>query len=69
MKKLETDRPGFPMAKKPYEEYQRFNRYLLVDDIGGVKVITMRRPQAMNAINDEMSDETHRHPETIRGRP
>jgi len=57
MKKLETDRPGFPMAKKPYEEYQRFNRYLLVDDIGGVKVITMRRPQAMNAINDEMSDE------------
>jgi enoyl-CoA hydratase/3-hydroxyacyl-CoA dehydrogenase len=45
------------MAKKPYEEYQRFNRYLLVDDIGGVKVITMRRPQAMNAINDEMSDE------------
>ena len=57
MKKLETDRPGFPMAKKPFEEYQRFNRYLLVDDLDGVKLITMRRPQAMNAINDEMSDE------------
>ncbi len=57
MKKLETDRPGFPMAKKRYEEYQRFNRYLLVDDLDGIKVITMRRPQAMNAINDEMSDE------------
>ena len=57
MKKFEADRPGFPMAKKPYSEYQKFNRYLLVDDLDGVKVITMRRPQAMNAINDEMSDE------------
>jgi enoyl-CoA hydratase / 3-hydroxyacyl-CoA dehydrogenase len=57
MKELETGRPGFPMPKKAYQEYQRFNRYLLVDDIDGVKVITMRRPQAMNAINDEMSDE------------
>jgi enoyl-CoA hydratase/3-hydroxyacyl-CoA dehydrogenase len=57
MKRLETDRPGFPRARKPFEEYQRFNRYLLVDDLDGVKLITMRRPQAMNAINDEMSDE------------
>ena len=57
MKKLETDRPGFPMAKKPYAEYQRFNRYLLLDDLDGIEVITLRRPQAMNAINDEMSDE------------
>ncbi len=57
MKKLETDRPGFPMAKKAYNEYQRFNRYLLIDDMDGIKLITMRRPQAMNAINDEMSDE------------
>lgn len=57
MKKLEMDRPGFPAAKKPYEEYQRFNRYLLVDDIKGVKIITIRRPQAMNAISDQVNDE------------
>ena len=57
MNKLKTHRPGYPTAKKPYGEYQRFNRYLLVDDIDGIKVITMRRPQALNAINDEMRDE------------
>lgn len=57
MKKLEMDRPGFPAAKKPYEEYQRFNRYLLVDDIDGVKIVTIRRPQAMNAISDQVNDE------------
>ena len=57
MKKLEMDRPGFPAAKKPYEKYQRFNRYLLVDDIDGVKIITIRRPQAMNAISDQVNDE------------
>jgi enoyl-CoA hydratase / 3-hydroxyacyl-CoA dehydrogenase len=57
MNKLKTHRPGYPAAKKPYEEYQRFNRYLLVDDFDGVKVITMRRPQALNAINGEMRDE------------
>jgi enoyl-CoA hydratase/3-hydroxyacyl-CoA dehydrogenase len=29
----------------------------LVDDYKGVKVITIRRPQAMNALNDELTDE------------
>ena len=57
MNKLKNHRAGYPGAKKPYGEYQRFNRYLLVDDIDGVKVITMRRPQALNGINDEMRDE------------
>ncbi len=57
MKKLETERPGFPAAKKPYGEYQRFNRYLLVDDVDGIKIITIRRPQTQNAINGEISDE------------
>jgi enoyl-CoA hydratase / 3-hydroxyacyl-CoA dehydrogenase len=57
MNQLTTHRPGYPTAKNPYGAYQRFNRYLLVDDIDGVKVITMRRPQALNAINGEMRDE------------
>ena len=40
MKKFEEDRPGFPQPKKPFSFYQDFNRFLLVDEIDGVKVIT-----------------------------
>ncbi|MCX5799619.1 MAG: enoyl-CoA hydratase/isomerase family protein [Proteobacteria bacterium] len=32
-------------------------RYVLVDEINGVKVITIRRPQALNAISDDVNDE------------
>jgi len=42
---------------KPVADYQDFNRFILVDDRDGVKIITIRRPQAMNALNDELTDE------------
>ena len=32
-------------------------RHVLVDDVGDVKVITLRRPDALNALHDEMTDE------------
>jgi enoyl-CoA hydratase/3-hydroxyacyl-CoA dehydrogenase len=57
MEKFQTERPGFPMPKQPFKFYQDFKRYILVDDVAGVKVITIRRPQAMNALNDELTDE------------
>ncbi|MCP4622017.1 MAG: 3-hydroxyacyl-CoA dehydrogenase/enoyl-CoA hydratase family protein [bacterium] len=57
MQKFALERPGFPQAKKPFVFYQDFNRFILVDDYQGVKVITIRRPQAMNALNDELTDE------------
>jgi enoyl-CoA hydratase/3-hydroxyacyl-CoA dehydrogenase len=57
MKKFQTERPGFPIAKQPFSAYQNFKRYILVDDMDGVKIITIRRPQAMNALNDELTDE------------
>jgi len=57
MKKFQKERPGFPQAKKPFAVYQDFRRFILVDEIDGVKVITLRRPQAMNALNDELADE------------
>lgn len=57
MKKFQAERPGFPGAKKPFSEYQDFRRHILVDEMDGVKIITIRRPQAMNAINDEINDE------------
>ncbi len=57
MEKVQSERPGFPMPSKPTADYQNFNRYILVDDHQGVKIITIRRPQAMNALNDEVTDE------------
>ena len=57
MKKFEAGRPGFPGAKESFFFYQDFNRFILVDEVDGVKIITIRRPQAMNALTDEVTDE------------
>ena len=57
MEKFQSDRPGFPMPQQAYSAYQDFKRFVLVDDVNGVKVITIRRPQAMNALNNELTDE------------
>jgi len=55
-----SERPGMPMPNRPLFAYQDFWRHVLVDDVGGkanVKVITLRRPEAMNALHDELTDE------------
>ena len=57
MQRFQEDRPGFPAATRPFEAYQSFHRYILTDDLDGVKIITIRRPQAMNALNDDLTDE------------
>jgi enoyl-CoA hydratase/3-hydroxyacyl-CoA dehydrogenase len=57
MDRFQSERPGFPMPQQALGAYQDFKRFVLLDDIGGVKVITIRRPQAMNALNDELTDE------------
>jgi enoyl-CoA hydratase/3-hydroxyacyl-CoA dehydrogenase len=57
MQKFQSERPGFPMPQQSWADYQKFNRFILVDDLDGIKVITIRRPQAMNALNDELTDE------------
>jgi enoyl-CoA hydratase/3-hydroxyacyl-CoA dehydrogenase len=57
MERFQSERPGFPMPQQAYSAYQDFRRFVLVDEIDGVKVITIRRPQAMNALNDELTDE------------
>ena len=57
MKRFEKERPGFPQAKRSFSDYQDFKRFILVDHIDGVTVITLRRPQAMNAISDEINNE------------
>ena len=55
--RLKVERPGMPMPKKPLAAYQDFWRHVLVDDMDGVKLITLRRPEAMNALHDELTDE------------
>jgi enoyl-CoA hydratase/3-hydroxyacyl-CoA dehydrogenase len=57
MKKFGEDRPGYPQPKKAFSFYQDFNRFLLVDEMDGVVVITLRRPEALNAISDEINNE------------
>lgn len=55
--RLKAERPGMPMPKQPLAAYQDFWRHVLVDDIDHVKLITLRRPEAMNALHDELTDE------------
>ena len=55
--RLRQERSGMPMPTRPFAAYQDFLRHVLVDDIDGVKVITLRRPEALNALHDEMTDE------------
>jgi enoyl-CoA hydratase/3-hydroxyacyl-CoA dehydrogenase len=57
LQRFAAERPGMPMPRRPLAEYLRGERGLLVDDIDGVKVITLRRPEASNALHDELNDE------------
>ena len=55
--RLAQDRPGMPLPLRPLAAYQPAARHVLVDDLDGVKLITLRRPEALNALHDEMTDE------------
>jgi enoyl-CoA hydratase/3-hydroxyacyl-CoA dehydrogenase len=57
MKRFEAERPGFPQEGGSFSFYQDFNRHILVDEMDGVKIMTIRRPQAMNALNPEVTGE------------
>jgi enoyl-CoA hydratase/3-hydroxyacyl-CoA dehydrogenase len=57
VKSFDQERHGFPLPKSSYESYQNFKRFLLVDQIDGVILITLRRPEALNAISDEINNE------------
>jgi enoyl-CoA hydratase/carnithine racemase/3-hydroxyacyl-CoA dehydrogenase len=57
MQKFDTERPGFPQPMKPIEEYFDFPRDILVDQMDGVTILTLRRPQAANALSDHTCNE------------
>lgn len=56
-KRFTRERPGMPVPRRALRDYQQFRRHVLVDDVGDVKIITLRRPEALNAMHDELTDE------------
>jgi enoyl-CoA hydratase/3-hydroxyacyl-CoA dehydrogenase len=56
-KRLRTERSGLPTPQRALASYQDFQRHVLVDDLDGIKLITLRRPEALNALHDELTDE------------
>ncbi len=57
LEKFNKYKPGMPTATRPVMEYSNFRRFVLLDELEGVKIITLRRPDALNALHDEMNDE------------
>lgn len=55
--RLAAERPGMPIPKRPLDGYQVFRSHVLIDELEGVRIITLRRPEALNALHDEMTDE------------
>ncbi|MFQ5554134.1 MAG: enoyl-CoA hydratase/isomerase family protein, partial [Acidimicrobiia bacterium] len=68
-----TERKGMPLPTRPLSEYQRFRRHVVVDAINDVVVLTIRRPQALNALDDDVNDELlavieeHEHDPSVAG--
>jgi enoyl-CoA hydratase/carnithine racemase len=54
---FQKERPGFPQPARSIKEYTDFPRDILVDDMGDVRIITMRRPQVANALSAYSCDE------------
>ena len=55
--RLGRERPGLPGRRRDLAAYTTFARDVLVDDVDGVRVITLRRPEALNALHDDLNDE------------
>jgi enoyl-CoA hydratase / 3-hydroxyacyl-CoA dehydrogenase len=51
------ERPGWPQPKREIAAYTDFHRDFLVDDMDGVRIITIRRPQAANSLGVGTCDE------------
>ena len=57
MERYAKERFGMPLPQHNLQHYQKFHRFVLVDDLNGVKLITIRRPQVLNALDDEVNSE------------
>ncbi|MFO1219723.1 MAG: 3-hydroxyacyl-CoA dehydrogenase NAD-binding domain-containing protein [Burkholderiaceae bacterium] len=67
------ERPGMPAPKRAWSAYPAAQRHVLVDEVDHVKIITLRRPEALNALHDDMTDEilgvirAHEHDKAVAG--
>ncbi|MFT5134588.1 MAG: enoyl-CoA hydratase/3-hydroxyacyl-CoA dehydrogenase, partial [Gammaproteobacteria bacterium] len=57
LNKFALTKPGMPLPKQTISSYTKVRRFTLLDELDGVKIITLRRPDALNALHDEMNDE------------
>jgi enoyl-CoA hydratase/3-hydroxyacyl-CoA dehydrogenase len=65
LERFVRERPGMPAARREPAAYLPAERHVLVDEVNGpgsqsgarVVVITLRRPEALNALHDELTDE------------
>jgi len=63
LERFARERPGMPKALRDPAAYLPAERHVLVDRVGGsesgasVVVVTLRRPEALNALHDELTDE------------
>jgi enoyl-CoA hydratase/3-hydroxyacyl-CoA dehydrogenase len=57
LRRFALERPGMPTPRRALGEYWQFERNVLVDRLDGVIVITLRRPEALNTLHDELTDE------------
>ncbi|MCM2251802.1 MAG: 3-hydroxyacyl-CoA dehydrogenase NAD-binding domain-containing protein [Ramlibacter sp.] len=57
LERFVRERPGMPGPRRDPAAYLPAERHVLVDEIDGVVVITLRRPEALNALHDELTDE------------
>lgn len=55
--RFQSDRSGMPGRERQLAAYTDFQRDVLIDDVNGVRVITLRRPEALNALHDSLTDE------------
>jgi enoyl-CoA hydratase/3-hydroxyacyl-CoA dehydrogenase len=55
--RLQAERPGMPQPQLPLASYAPRRRFVLVDVVDEIVVITIRRPEALNALHDELNDE------------
>ncbi len=57
LQRFAAERPGMPLPRRALAAYQPSERHVVVDRVDDVVVITLRRPEALNALHDEMTDE------------
>jgi enoyl-CoA hydratase/3-hydroxyacyl-CoA dehydrogenase len=55
--RLTQERPGLPFPLHAADQARKTRRFIIEDDVDGVRVLTIRRPEALNALHDEINDE------------